>query len=247
MTSVHPAPDPSRLRIAAGSTALAVVLWNVSFLGPLLFPLRMLVTFAHEAGHGLAAILTGGDFVRFEIYANGSGVAWTAGGWRWVVLPAGYVGAALSAAVLLVGAHRANRPRRVAGALAVVIGVIGLFFGWSSLLALVSGLLAAAGFGVLAWKGTTALTVLVMDVVAFLMGWSAVLDLMAVIRTPTGTASGGILNDAAAFGDHVNILGGRFWGAVWLLIVLLVLGWAVRSAFGPTISTWRRNRAVRGA
>jgi hypothetical protein len=37
--------------------------------------LTLLATFAHEMGHGLAALLVGGDFDRLSLHADGSGLA----------------------------------------------------------------------------------------------------------------------------------------------------------------------------
>ena len=52
-----------------------------------------MITLVHELGHGLAAILTGGSFLYFEVFPNGGGLAHTSGGLRFVVIPAGYLGA----------------------------------------------------------------------------------------------------------------------------------------------------------
>ncbi|MFT6409113.1 MAG: hypothetical protein ACJAQ6_002538 [Arenicella sp.] len=44
----------------------------------------VITTFVHEMGHGLTAILTGGNLLKVEIYKNASGLAIieTVGGWR---------------------------------------------------------------------------------------------------------------------------------------------------------------------
>ena len=39
-------------------------------------PLLYLSTLVHELGHGMTAILVGGDFHRLEMWSDGSGVAW---------------------------------------------------------------------------------------------------------------------------------------------------------------------------
>ena len=49
-------------------------------------------TLVHELSHGLAALLTGGRFVQFTITPDASGLATSAGGWRWLIIPAGYLG-----------------------------------------------------------------------------------------------------------------------------------------------------------
>lgn len=58
------------------SAVATLVLYNVPFLGRILArPLVLLSTVAHEMGHGLTALLLGGRFQRFAMWANGSGIA----------------------------------------------------------------------------------------------------------------------------------------------------------------------------
>lgn len=58
------------------SALATLVLYNVPFLGRILArPLVLLSTVAHEMGHGLTALLLGGRFQRFEMWANGAGLA----------------------------------------------------------------------------------------------------------------------------------------------------------------------------
>src|ERR1041385_2016239 len=81
--------------------ALVVLLWQGSSNNGVMYPFRLLVTFVHESGHGLAALVTGGRFDSFVVYENGSGEALTAGGNPLLILPMGYLGAALFGAALL--------------------------------------------------------------------------------------------------------------------------------------------------
>lgn len=233
----QPAPTPpwregSRLPAAFGAAAIAVVLWNVPFLGILLFPLRLLTTFAHEAGHGLAAILTGGRFLGFEISLDGSGLATTAGGWRWVVLPAGYVGSAVTASTLFIATQRATRSHLVALVAAVLTALVAVLFGLSSGLALSAGLGSAIALIALSRLRERRTPIAVtLHLIAFVMAWNAVLDLLYVVRRPS-VGTNRVLNDAAAFGEHVGIGGGRLWGSIWLLVVVAVLVGAARLGIG---------------
>lgn len=60
------------LSIAAIAT---IVLWQVPFGSYILYPFTILATWFHEMGHGLMAMLLGGNFERLLIFPNGSGVA----------------------------------------------------------------------------------------------------------------------------------------------------------------------------
>ncbi|MDZ8187417.1 MAG: M50 family metallopeptidase [Nostoc sp. ChiSLP02] len=50
-------------------------LWQVPEGDYILYPFTILATWFHEMGHGLMALLLGGQFQKLEIFSNGSGVA----------------------------------------------------------------------------------------------------------------------------------------------------------------------------
>ncbi|MBW4597728.1 MAG: M50 family metallopeptidase [Brasilonema angustatum HA4187-MV1] len=52
-----------------------IVLWQVPGGNYILYPFTILATWFHEMGHGLMALLLGGQFQQLEIFSNGSGVA----------------------------------------------------------------------------------------------------------------------------------------------------------------------------
>jgi len=58
-------------------------------------PLNWLETYFHEISHGIAALLTGGEIMRIELFPNGSGVCTTRGGLSFLITFCGYAGATL--------------------------------------------------------------------------------------------------------------------------------------------------------
>ncbi|MBD2358019.1 M50 family metallopeptidase [Tolypothrix sp. FACHB-123] len=52
-----------------------IVLWQVPAGDYILYPFTILATWFHEMGHGLMALMLGGQFLKLEIFGNGSGVA----------------------------------------------------------------------------------------------------------------------------------------------------------------------------
>ena len=70
----------NRARVALIGAAIAtVVLYFIPFGNYVLYPLMLFSTFVHEMGHGLTAMVLGGDFLYFKMWADGSGVAAYAG------------------------------------------------------------------------------------------------------------------------------------------------------------------------
>lgn len=66
----------------------------------ILYPIRLLVTFLHELGHAIAAVLTGGHVDKLQINPDGSGWTRTAGGMRSLVIMGGYIGSAVFGNIL---------------------------------------------------------------------------------------------------------------------------------------------------
>lgn len=110
---------------------VAFALWQIAFLAPLVYPLRLFVTMVHELGHGVAILFTGGDFVNYQVMSNGAGVAYSRGGVRPIIVSAGYVGTAIFGAALLYAAdsgHSVNRPKWVAIALGIGFALLTLIY-----------------------------------------------------------------------------------------------------------------------
>lgn len=65
------------LYILIAAAFVFILLDNLPFGGLILWPFNIITTFVHEMGHGLAAILNGGSIAKIEVFANGSGLAYT--------------------------------------------------------------------------------------------------------------------------------------------------------------------------
>ncbi|MCP5118385.1 MAG: hypothetical protein GY953_46830, partial [bacterium] len=119
------------LLIFVGVVAFSLAMYVVPYGHYVAYPLVLLSTFAHEMGHGVTAMLTGGEFVSFEMHADASGVAHLKLPDSRLVRAAtsagGLVGPAVLAAILF---WLAKRPRRAhaglvgLGALCVVALVL---------------------------------------------------------------------------------------------------------------------------
>ena len=121
------------LALAMIGFVIALALLQMQGLSFLTYPFRLFVTMIHELGHGLAAVLTGGDFVRFEVTKYGAGLAYTTGGSRFAIIQAGYLGTALFGAALLYLTRRTRQPGRIAMGLGVLLAVLTLLYSGISL------------------------------------------------------------------------------------------------------------------
>lgn len=215
-----------RLLILIAALVLVFILWNIPQLDFVLYPFRLFVTYVHEAGHGTAALLTGGRFLGFEIFANGAGQAITAGGSRLLILPAGYLGAALFGAILFYLNNRFHYSRALSVGLGVGLVIFSVLFGRISMLSLVVGLVFGGLLIVLGRRVNEYINNLVLNLLAVLTGLNAVLDVWYLVGN-SGASLGAVRNDAAAFSEQVFPLPGAVWALLWAGIAVVMLGAAV--------------------
>ncbi|HXV44406.1 MAG TPA: M50 family metallopeptidase [Anaerolineae bacterium] len=205
--------------------AAAIVAASIISLVPALsYPFRLLFTIIHELGHGLMAWLTGGRLVKFELSANGSGMAYTVGGTGCLILPAGYLGTALFSAGLILLGGLTNIAPYVLGALGGFLILFVSFYGWASPMALLSGSVLGLGFiGVAGWTSEE-WSVFLLNFLAIFGGLTALgdlrlLTLVARFRVP-------IKNDAADMAHRIGCPA-LFWATLWFLMSLVILGAAI--------------------
>lgn len=231
------------LIIAAVASVVLYAMWNMAVFNIIMIPLRLFVTYVHEAGHSIAAMITGGRVIRFIVSPDGSGLATTAGGVRSVVISGGYVGAALFGSLLFAIANRFSRwTRLLAGALGVFMIGFTLAFARpdesGALTAIVIGLLFGGVLVGLAWKAPRTVTLLVLDVLAISTALNAVLDVLYLLSA-LDARRGMVSNDAVAFSQQVTsgLLPAAVVALIWVLLAVALFGWAI------WVGVWQPFRA----
>lgn len=115
---------------------VSLVLWFVPALRPILWPLTLFNTYAHELCHAVATVLTGGHVESVRIMPDGSGVTLSVGGVGLVIASAGYVGAAMLGGVIFAVSRTQQAARAVCFwsaavlVVALVLVVRGEFVPW---------------------------------------------------------------------------------------------------------------------
>lgn len=227
------------LPIALAAIVLVFILWNVPFFDFVLYPFRLFVTFVHESGHGLAALITGGRFIEFTVNSDGSGLAQTAGGSRALILPAGYLGAALFGAALFYLANTIPHSRVLSVGLGVLVILITVLFTNLLTVAFFVGLLMGAVLIFIGRRAHEDITTLVLNVLAVLTGLNAVFDLLMLMNN-SNIGMGSVRNDAAAFSAEIApLVPPAAWAFLWCALAILMLGAAV---YYSLIHPIRRNR-----
>ena len=144
-----------RNAILLAAALIYVISYYVPFGGTVLYPLTLFTTWVHEMGHGLTALVLGGEFHSLEIFRNASGLAdcYAAPGWREaMVCLGGLLAPPLLGAAILAFVHGPRRARVVLAVLAAAL-VTSLVLYVRSPAGLVAMPLVAMVLGWAAWRG----------------------------------------------------------------------------------------------
>src|SRR5690349_16238369 len=123
-------PQAMTLLVAA---TLSVVLWFIPYAEILTYPFRIFVTFIHEGGHAIAALLTGNSVASLSVATNASGETYTTQGGlisQLFISSAGYLGSMAFGALLLVAIRKSVKSRVVLLACGVLIFALTMIFGF---------------------------------------------------------------------------------------------------------------------
>ncbi len=195
------------------------------------YPVRLFVTFVHEAGHSIAALLSGGQVNGFTVSPDGSGYAVTANGNPALVIPAGYLGAALFGAALF---FLTNRIPRWTQGLSFLNGlaIVALTLSYAmpdderNATALIIGIGFGIGLIALGWFAPRIVNIFLLNTLAILTGLNAVFDLWFLVRNPD-IGTGAAVNDAANFSSEVTpLLPAGVVAFMWAAIAVAMLAFA---------------------
>ena len=197
--------------------AALYLLWSTS----LAVPLKILVVFFHEAAHAIAAIATGGEVISIEINARQGGVMWSAGGNRFIIASAGYLGSLAIGVGLFLAALKSGADRAILFGLGVLLTILAAFYIRDSF-----SLLFTLGAAVLALVVGAFLPNAISDLMLRVLGLSSMLYVPWDIVTDTilthPNRGPGLRSDAALIAAQV---GGTeaIWGTIWLVIAIVVI------------------------
>lgn len=229
-------PQVRALLIAA---ALTVMLWFIPFAEILTYPFRIFVTFIHEGGHALAALVTGNEVHSLSVAMDGSGEVYSKNGGmlsQLFVSSAGYLGAMSFGALLLLLIRRSFAARMVLVGSAALILTLTVAYGFFSPLmhgAMFSPFTVVAG-GALFVGLVAAARYASPRVAAFLVSFLAVqcvlnalFDLKNVLYL-SAPLTGSAQTDAANMANATGIPA-LFWAITWIGVSFLILTMALRA------------------
>lgn len=222
------------------AAVLSIILWFIPFAEILTYPFRIFVTFIHEGGHAIAALLTGNSVQSLSIALNASGETYTSQGGTFsqmFVASAGYLGSMAFGAFLLVLIRKATAARVVLiGSAALVFAltlIYGLFKPVMSGVAssgipftLLAGTLLTVGLVAVARYASARVATFFVSFLAVQCVLNALLDLKTVFFLSSPFAPS-VPTDAVnmANATHIPAL---VWSVVWIGTAIGILALAMR-------------------
>lgn len=185
-------------------------------------PFNWLESYFHEISHGLAALLTGGNVLRIQLFANGAGLCTTQGGNSFVISFAGYAGATLWGWGIYKLSSASQRAAQTFSVLIFILLVSSLVF-W--------------GRDLLTWFILAVLAVIFLLTIKLqkihyiqrLMQLFGLLILLNSLSSPSYLLDGRNLGDGAALAS-MTYIPEIVWVLIWFSLALLALYSLYKSA-----------------
>ena len=230
---------PQAMTLLAAA-AISILLWFVPFAEVLTYPFRIFVTFIHEGGHAIAALITGDSIQSLSIAVNASGETYTTRGGIWsqvFVASAGYIGSMAYGALLLILIRKAVAARLV------LLGSAGFIFGLTLVYGLfkpivsgsdlsgvpftfVAGTLLSVGLYAVAKFASPRVAGVFVSFLAVQCVLDALLDLKTVLFLSSPFAPS-VPTDALNMANATGIPA-LLWTVVWIAVAFAILGIAMR-------------------
>jgi hypothetical protein len=222
------------------AATISIVLWFIPYAELLTYPFRIFVTFIHEGGHALAALLTGNSVASLSIATNASGETYTSQGSalsQMFVASAGYLGSMAFGALLLVLIRKAVAARIVLLGSAALVFALTVIYGLikpamtgvvSSALpfTILAGTFLSVGLIAIAKYAKARVASFFVSLLAVQCILNALLDLKTVFFLSSPFAPS-VPTDAVNMANATGIPA-MVWAVVWIGIAITILGVAMR-------------------
>ena len=233
---------PQALTLLVAAT-ISVVLWFIPYADFLTYPFRIFVTFIHEGGHAIAALLTGNSVAYLNVATDASGETYTTQGGlisQFLISSAGYLGSMAFGAFLLILIRKAITARIVLLGSGILIFALTMIFGfinpifsmkaWSGIpFTLLAGIFISAGLILIAKFASARVATFFLSFLAVQCVLNALFDLKTVlfISSPFGPFGPSVATDALNMAKATGIPA-IIWTVIWIALALGILWFVMR-------------------
>lgn len=229
-----------QVKLLLVATIATVVLWFIPYAEYLVYPIRLFVTFVHESGHAIVALITGGAVQSLTISADGSGVVYSAPSGLFGALltsSAGYLSTMFFGVLMLYLMRRNFSAHKIlmlaglfVGVITIVFGIVSPLFNFLSLnvpfssvaFTVVVGLLLSAGLIALALYSNLRIANFAVAFLAVQCLLNALSDLKTVLFINAPLVGDNIANDAGNMAAATGVPG-FVWVVAWIALALLMI------------------------
>jgi hypothetical protein len=230
-------PQATLLLTAA---VISIVLWFIPFAEIVTYPFRIFVTFIHEGGHAIAALLTGNSVESLSIATNASGETYTSQGGTFsqmFVSSAGYLGSMAFGATLLVLIRKAIAARVVLIGSAALILTLTVIYGLikpamsgvvttSLPFTILAGTLLSVGLIAVARYASARVATFFVSFLAVQCVLNALLDLKTIFFLSSPFAPT-VPTDAVNMANATGVPA-LFWAVTWITLAVGILAVTMR-------------------
>ncbi|XQW83779.1 M50 family metallopeptidase [Thalassotalea piscium] len=175
-------------------------------------PFKWLESYFHEISHGFAALATGGEIIRIQLFTNGAGLCTTRGGSAFFISFFGYAGAAIWGVIYYIMAGLHHRLAQLFAAVLALLFVVTLLF-WSRDILTIAIVISLLALVLVKLKyGQSFYLQMSLQV-------TAVMVLLNSLKSPWYLIDGRELGDGSALAQQTNIPE-IFWVICWCVIAI---------------------------
>lgn len=218
MPKQNPTSDRDSIKFLMGAAVLTILISYIPFAFVVVYPLRLFVTFIHEGGHAIAALLSLGSVDKLQIFADASGVTYTRGGLSMLISSAGYLTTSAFGAMLLVLCSRGNNAKAVITVTAALILVLTAFFAGDPF-SWVTGIMLTVGLIWIAIAAKPRWAHFFLSFLAVQCCLNAFYDLRTLFLISTTTD---MQNDAVNM-QQATMIPAPLWALIWIVLSLMTL------------------------
>ena len=230
-------PQAMTLLVAA---TISILLWFIPYAEILAYPFRIFVTFIHEGGHALAALITGNSVSSLSVATNSSGETYTTQGGlisQLLISSAGYIGSMAFGAILLILIRKSVAARFVLLGSAILIFGLTMIYGlfkplysgvaWTGIpFTLLAGSVISVGLILVARFASAKVASFFVSFLAVQCVLNALFDLKTVFFLSSPFALP-VHTDAVNMANATGIPA-IFWAVIWIALALGILWFAMR-------------------
>ena len=231
-------PQAMTLLLAA---TISIVLSFIPFAEFLTYPFRIFVTFIHEGGHALAALVTGNSVASLSVETSGEGLTYTTTGGlvsQIFISSAGYLGAMAFGALLLILIRKTVAARIVllgcalyVFALTMIYGLIKPLFWLTGLsgipFTLLAGIILSVGLFLIARFASARIATFFVSFLAVQCVLNALFDLKILLSLSSPFVGSAAHTDALNMANATGVPA-VFWTIAWIAFALGILWFAMR-------------------